>query len=70
VDVRVAMGIPAAGLIVAFLARRFVTTSSGLTFTRSSGTVYVPFNVVVFWLSIAVAIILCVVSWGWQRKIL
>jgi hypothetical protein len=60
----------AASLIVAFAGRRFVTNWSGLTFTRSSGTIYVPLNIVVFWLSIVVAIILCLVSWGWHRKIL
>jgi hypothetical protein len=68
--VRVAIGILAAGLFVGFVARRFVTNWSGLTFTRPSGTIYVPFNVVVFWLSIAVAIFLCLVSSGWLRKIL
>jgi hypothetical protein len=67
---KVAIGILAAGLFIAFVARRFVTSWSGLTVTRSNGTIYVPFNVIVFWLSIAVAIILCLVFWGWQRKIL
>jgi hypothetical protein len=67
---RVAIGILAAGLIVAFVARRFVTNWSGLTLTRPNGTIYVPFNLFVFWVSIAVAIILCLVSWGWHRKIL
>jgi hypothetical protein len=67
---RVAIGILAAGLIVAFVAQRFVTSWSGLTFTPRNTTIYVSFDIVVFWLSIAIAIILCLVSWGWQRKIL
>jgi hypothetical protein len=67
---RVGIGILAAGSIVAFVARRLVTTSSGPTFTRPDTTIYVPFNIVMFWLSIAVAIILCLVSWASGRKIL
>jgi hypothetical protein len=67
---RVGSGILAAGSIVAFVARRLVTTSSGPTFTRPDTTIYVPFNIVMFWLSIAVAIILCLVSWASGRKIL
>lgn len=57
-----------AGLIGAFVMRRFVTYSSGLTYTTSNVTRYIPYNVVGFWLSIAVTAILCFIYWGMQMK--
>ena len=56
----------AAGLVVAFATRRFVTYSSGLTYTTPSVTRYIPYNIVGFWLSIAIAAILCFIYWGKQ----
>jgi hypothetical protein len=62
----VTIGIFAAGLLVAFVARRFVTSSSGLTYTLPSATRYVSFNVIAFWLSIGIAVILGLICSGRQ----
>ena len=45
--------------LIAVAARYFVTTSSGLTYTRPHATKYVSFNIVVFWLLIVVTVVLC-----------
>jgi hypothetical protein len=58
----------AAGLLVAFVTRRFVTYSSGLTYTTPKVTRYLPYNIVGFWLSIAIAAILCFIYWGRHMK--
>jgi hypothetical protein len=63
---RVTIEILATGLLVAFAARRFVTSSSGLTYTLPSATRYVSFNVIAFWLSIGIAVLLCLIYWGRQ----
>jgi hypothetical protein len=47
------------GFLVAAAARRFVTTSSGLTYTGPQATKYVSYNVVLFWLVIVVTVVLC-----------
>jgi hypothetical protein len=47
------------GLLVAAAARRFVSTSSGLTYTALQATKYVSYNVVLFWLVIVVTVVLC-----------
>jgi uncharacterized membrane protein YidH (DUF202 family) len=47
------------GLLIATAARHFVTTSSGLTYTRFNATKYVSYNIVAFWLLIAVTVVLC-----------
>jgi hypothetical protein len=65
---RGAIAIFATGLLVAFAIRRFVTYSSGLTYTRPSTTRYVPYNIVGFWLSIAITSILCFIYWGRQMR--
>ncbi len=51
----------AIGCLAALAARRFVTRSSGLTYTRVDGTRYVSFNIVAFWLLIAVTMIVSLV---------
>jgi len=56
---KVTVGIIAIGLIVAFAARQLLPGSSGLTWTSPSATRYVSLNIVVFWLSIAITILLC-----------
>jgi hypothetical protein len=50
----------AAGLLAAVLARRFVTISSGLTYTLPSATRYIPFNIVIFWLLIIATVVVCI----------
>jgi hypothetical protein len=65
---RGSIGIIAAGLLVAFITRRFVTYSSGLTYTTPSVTRYVPYNIVAFWLSIAITAILCSIYCGRQMR--
>jgi hypothetical protein len=57
------VGIITIGLLVAFVARRFVTGHSGLTYTSPSETRYVPYNVIVFWMLIATTIVLCILRW-------
>jgi hypothetical protein len=58
------IGIIASGLLVAFIARRFVTRFSGLTYTRQNKTGYVPLNIVAFWLSIASTIVIWMLYWS------
>jgi hypothetical protein len=54
------------GLLTGAGAQRFVTGASGLTYTMPSGTRYVPYNVVAFWLLVAITAILCLIPWGRQ----
>ena len=58
--VRATLLILAVGLLVAFAVRDFVTGWSGLTFTGQLQTGYVPFNIVAFWLVIAVTVVVLV----------
>jgi hypothetical protein len=60
---RVTIGIIAIGLLAAFLARRFLTGSSGFTYTLPSATRYISYNVIVFWVLIAITIVLCILRW-------
>jgi len=60
------IAIIAVGLLVAFVTRRFVTYSSGLTYTTPSATRYIPYNIVGFWLSIAITAIVCFIYWERQ----
>jgi hypothetical protein len=64
--VKVRILILTCGLIIAVAARHFVTTSSGLTYTRSNVTKYVSYNIVVFWLLIVVSGVLCL--WHWTKR--
>jgi hypothetical protein len=53
------IAILAIGFLSALMVRRFLTHSSGLTYTRANGTRYVAFNIVVFWLVIVATVALC-----------
>jgi hypothetical protein len=61
--VKVRILILASGLLIAGAVRRFLTTSSGLTYTGANGTKYVSFNIVIFWLLIVVTVVLCLLHW-------
>jgi hypothetical protein len=61
---RVTIGIIATGLLVAFVARRFIISFSGLTLTLPNETRYVSYNVIVFWMLIAITILLSILRWG------
>jgi hypothetical protein len=58
----------ATGLLAAVVARRFITNWIGLTYTTPNETRYVPLNVVVFWLLIFVAVVLCLLHWLRRMK--
>jgi hypothetical protein len=60
---RTTLFILAVGVLVAFVVRQFVTGWSGLTFTSQLQTVYVPFNIVAFWLVIAATLAVVVLRW-------
>ena len=57
------------GFLAAAAARHFITTSAGSTFALPNETRYIPYNLVAFWLLIAITAILCLVPWGRQMRI-
>ena len=61
--VRATLFILAMGVLAAFAVRQFVTGWSGLTFTGQLQTMYVPFNIVAFWLVIAATVVVVVLRW-------
>jgi hypothetical protein len=65
---KVTTGIIAIGLVVAFAARQLLPGSFGITWTSTSATRYVSLNIVVFWLSVAITILLCFAYWVRQMK--
>jgi hypothetical protein len=53
--------IAAVGCVAAIAARQFMTSQSGLTYTGSQVTRYVPCNIVAFWLLLGVPALSCLV---------
>jgi len=57
---RATLFILAVGLLIAIAVRQFVTGWSGLTFTAQLQTMYVPYNILAFWLVIAATVLVVV----------
>jgi hypothetical protein len=60
---RATVFILAVGLLAAFAVRQYVSGWSGLTLNTELRTMYVPFNIVAFWLVIAATVVVVVLRW-------
>jgi hypothetical protein len=51
------------GVVLAFLLRKFVSSSQGLTFTGPQATHYVGLNVICFWGFLGFTAVACLLLW-------